>query len=61
VALERDREAVHRRPGEVGGVDEVGQRERPGLERVEHDGRLVEHAHAAYTVHVARLLSQDVR
>ena len=49
VGLERHGQPVGGRPGEAGGLDQLGQRPGAGLHRVEHGDRLVEHADAAYT------------
>ena len=58
VVLERDREPVGGGPGEPGGRHEAGQGRRPGLERGEHEGGLVEDADATGVVHMAILPSQ---
>ena len=58
VVLERDGEAVCRRPGETGRGDQAGQGGRSRLERGEHESCLVEHADAAGGVHMAILPSQ---
>ena len=58
VVLQRDGEAVRRRPRQPSGRDQLGQGRRPGFQRTEHRGRLVENADPARVVHVTILPSQ---
>ena len=50
VELQRDRDAVRRGAGQVGGGHELGQGCRARLQRAHHQGRLVDHADAAAVV-----------
>ena len=60
VPFERDREAVGRRPRQIGGLLQIGQRPRLGGDCAQDRNRLVEHPNAGYSVHTARILSQKV-
>ena len=61
VVLQRDREPVRGRAGETGGGDQPGQGGRTGLQRAQHQSRLVENADAARVVHATILTSQSVK
>ena len=58
VVLEGDGEPVRGRAGQAGAGDQAREGGRSGLEGGEHEGGLVEHAHAAGVVHMAILPSQ---
>jgi len=58
VVFEGHREPVGGGPGQSGRRDELGESGRPGLQRAEHDGGLVEHADSATLVHKPILTSQ---
>ena len=57
VVLERHGQPVGRRAGQAGGGDELGEGRRAGLERAQHDGRLVENADSTSVVHALILPS----
>ena len=61
VVLERDREAVGRRPGQPGAGDETGQCRGACLECGEHEGGFVENADSARVVHILIMPSRIVR
>ena len=62
VDLEGHGEAVGRGPGQPGGLDQLGQRQRPVLDGHQDRDRLVEDADTAYRrFHTTRLASQIMR
>ena len=52
VLFERHDEAMRRRPGQSGRLLQLGQIERSLAQCLQQQRRLVDHADAAYTVHI---------
>lgn len=61
VMHERESQPVNRGPGETGRGDELGQRDRAGLQRIEHHCRFIDDADATRIVHNLILPSHYLR